>query len=225
MSAAFLKRPDRSHRLEDDRESAFFVLLWIALRYSESKTHHPDKRNADRTFSPSDDPPYNNVVRLMHAYNEAEVDGRGGVRGGLNKGLWFVCNDLCGLRFSGRPALGALVRELRDESLAVRYECPPTPEDYENLKSLEAEFAEHPNIACLDVFRNALTNSKAYRYPLRLARLTARGWVVDTIRKHLAAADWPRDNATPQQVVPGPETGPRRKIKIYQAPEERAAWR
>jgi hypothetical protein len=154
--------------------------------------------------------PRNDVVRLMRGYDEAYVDGRGVARGGVVKQAFFTSDALSRLEFSGRPGLDALVEDLA-ASLKVRYEEEPTPRDIECLKRQEAFIAKYPDIQDRDVLIFVRDGLPAYTYPIRLGRLTARNWVVDTIRKHLETADWPHDEAAPQLVVP--KMGSKRTIR------------
>ncbi|KAF8184434.1 hypothetical protein BJ912DRAFT_974826 [Pholiota molesta] len=211
MSATRLDRPSRPHQIEDDRKSAFHVLLWLALRYTESRMHDtpPRLRGAATAdvgpASPAPDTtcvPRNDVVRLMRGYDEAYVDGRGVARGGVVKQAFFTSDVLSRLEFSGCTGLDALVKELVT-SLKVRYEDPPTPHDIKILEKHEAMMAEFPDIPNREKWRNHFTNIRdglpAHTYPIRLGHLTARHLVVDTIRKHLETGNWPHDRVAPPQ--------------------------
>jgi hypothetical protein len=156
--------------------------------------------------------PRNDVVRLMRGYDEAYVDGRGVARGGVVKQAFFTSDVLSRLEFSGRPGLDALVEDLA-ASLKVRYKKGPTPRDIECLKRQEAFVAKYPDIQDRDVLIFVRDGLPAYTYPIRVGHLTARHWVVDTIRKHLGTGSWPHDEATPQLVVP--KTGYKRTIRRY----------
>jgi hypothetical protein len=234
MSAMLLDRPNRPHQIEDDRESAFHVLLWLALRYTESGVRDTPVRGAGVAASIAPDMPLrNDVVKLMRAYDEAYVDGRGVVRGGAVKQAFFLSDVLSRLEFSACPELSALVKELV-KSLKVRYELPPTPDDIEILEKHEAMMPEYEammakfsDIPDREKWKKILINIRdalpAYRHQIRLDQLEARHWVVDTIRKHLETVDLPQDKATLQVV---PKTGSKRKTMLHQANlEERPAKR
>ncbi|KAF8184433.1 hypothetical protein BJ912DRAFT_1060958 [Pholiota molesta] len=223
MSAMLQDRPNRPHQIQDDRESAFHVLLWIALRYTESNVHDTPLLGSDLTASETIDTiPHNDVINLMRAYDEAYVDGSGAIRGGLVKQALFTSDVLSRLEFSGRPELNALVEEFV-ETFKVRYEKSPTPSDFASLKRQEAFIAKYPDIPDRDDLILNLGSFIAYKYQTRLDQLGARHWVVDTIRKHLTA-NWPRDKAIAQQVVA--QIGSKRKTMLHQANlEERPAKR
>ncbi|KAF8191344.1 hypothetical protein BJ912DRAFT_902593 [Pholiota molesta] len=112
MSIALLRKPTHYHDIEDDRESAFYVMLWTALRY----TKHSDV--GDFIGSTAKD--------LMRAFDEARPDGSN-VKGGSSK--YEFLSGRSHLHFDDRPQLNALIAELCP-AFAVRYERPPAPGEH-----------------------------------------------------------------------------------------------
>lgn len=115
MSAALCGDSVIPQDIEDDRESAFWVLLWTALSYS--------KNNISDSGS---------LAGLMEMFDYVASDGSGG---GLKISFLFGRADI---HFTGRPQLGGLVEELR-RAFAVRYRPDPVVEygdDDPNLLNL-----------------------------------------------------------------------------------------
>ncbi|KAF8191343.1 hypothetical protein BJ912DRAFT_1098407 [Pholiota molesta] len=129
MSARLLESPSHYHDIEDDRESALYVILWTALRY----TKHNHKGSEGTT-----------AAVVLEAFDEARIEDSGAVTGGSRKSGFLATKTR--IRFDDRPQLNALIAELCDESFAVRYERDPGPRrpgklaDYnKGLKVLRAE--------------------------------------------------------------------------------------
>lgn len=105
MSAQLLKKRNHFHDIEDDRESALYVMLWTALRYTKHS----------QLVESEDDIP---VKHLLAAFDEARPDGSGGVTGGSLKSSFLTGNSE--LRFDNRPQLDTLVTTLC-RAFAFRY--------------------------------------------------------------------------------------------------------
>jgi hypothetical protein len=104
MSVSLLRNPIiHHHDIEDDRESAFYVLLWTALRF----TKHGDS-SGSKSYT---------AYNLKKAFGEV-CDDYGECRGGrLKKSFLLQKSDLC---FNGCPPLTALVDEFC-QVFVVRY--------------------------------------------------------------------------------------------------------
>ena len=162
MSAALLRNNNKCNELEDDRESCLHVLTWTALRFT------------DHTISGS------GTSRFLRAFDE-EYEDEEGVKGGdLKKGFLLGRDIPRVVKFDHRPHLDKLIRELT-EAFAVRYEEPPSHEDFETLKDMQSN-----NAPLSYLYSNA-----AFKYTKRLDDLAARSWLVDTFRCNLNADFWP----------------------------------
>src|ERR1700727_3821148 len=118
MSAALLQDNDKCNELEDDRESCLHVLTWTALRF----TNH--------TISGG------GTSRFLRAFDE-EYEDEDGVKGGdLKKGFLLGREIPRVVKFDRRPHLDKLIDELT-ETFAVRYEKPPSGDDFKTLKDMQ----------------------------------------------------------------------------------------
>jgi hypothetical protein len=195
MSAQLLASPDSVHRMEDDRESAFHVLLWIAMRYSSSHVL------VQTPSSAAQDTPHTDMRAHIRQFDEAYIDDGGTVRGGsLKRDLFAYKNSLSKLMFDGRPQLGALLKELA-AVFTVRYGQPPQPDELEALDIQEALIAENSNSPSLDRLKFIRDSLAAYKYQKIKDHLEKdRHWLVNTIRKHLKTGTWPEDKAESQKI-------------------------
>jgi hypothetical protein len=113
MSIHLLRNPITHHYdIEDDRESALYLMLWTALRY----TKHSDV--GDLLGSTAND--------LLEAFNEARPNGSGSFNGGISKFCFLAMRSK--LRFDDRPQLNALIMRLR-RTFSARYQEEPDPQD------------------------------------------------------------------------------------------------
>ncbi|KAF8872107.1 hypothetical protein CPB84DRAFT_1967539 [Gymnopilus junonius] len=192
MSAALLKSPSSKHDIEDDRESAFYVLIWTALRYSKHITRP----------TPTSGPARDDVVEFLRGFDEYYLDASGNPKGGVAKSAFMLGKTLSrAVQFDGRPQLDILLRVLNNV-FKVRYEGEPEEEELQELKDLEAK---GPSAA------GSCRVTVAYKYFDRLKQLGERGWLVQTIRTHLGTTNWPQDDvADPQEILP--KTGSKRKM-------------
>jgi hypothetical protein len=214
MSAALLNDPSAPHEpCQDDRESAFYVLLWIALRFTRHTTFPKGLSSAGMTSPslPNDD----DVVLFLRAFDEAYADASGDVRGGGLKVAYLAGRLLAkGLQFTKRPELDSLVAKLK-KVFKVRYEDEPDDEKFERMQQMKAD----------NISENILIDNIAYDFLARSSKLRQRSWLVDTIRTHLNVGEWPNDDrAEAQRIVPN--TGSKRKMMYEQTNlDERASKR
>jgi hypothetical protein len=112
MSAQLLESPNSVHQMEDDRESAFHVLFWVAMRYSRSHVLVQTPSSGNPPSSATQDTPHTGMRKYTRQFDEAYIDDSGTVKGGSLKQNLFMSNDLSKLKFDGRPQLDALLEEL-----------------------------------------------------------------------------------------------------------------
>jgi hypothetical protein len=110
MSISLLQDPTHLHDIEDDRESALYVLLWTALGF----TKHSDSKGSSGSTA----------ADLKRAFVDARSEEfRGVMRSGALESLFLLGKSrLC---FDGRPPLDALVDELCQE-FGVLYKREPS---------------------------------------------------------------------------------------------------
>src|SRR5882762_2525073 len=162
MSAALLRNNKKCNELEDDRESCLHVLTWTALRF----TNH--------TISGS------GTSRFLRAFDE-EYEDEEGVRGGdLKKGFLLDRDIPRVVKFDHQPHLDALIKELT-QTLAVRYEEPPSAEQINQLRRLRDK----------GLTDEELGNDSVLNYEKRMAFLKSPDWLVHTFRRYLDADPWP----------------------------------
>ena len=115
MSAALLRNNKKCNELEDDRESCLHVLTWTALRFTQHTCSEGDSSMFLRVF-------------------DEEYEDQEGVKGGdLKRGFLATREIPRVVKFDRRPQLDALI----EEPFAVRYEKPPSDEDFETLKDMK----------------------------------------------------------------------------------------
>jgi hypothetical protein len=172
MSAALLRNNNKCNELEDDRESCLHVLIWTALRF----TNH--------TISGS------GTTRFLRAFDE-EYEDEEGVRGGdLKKGFLLGRDIPRVVKFDRRPQLDVLIEELT-EAFAVRYEKPPTANQFDVLNQMQSS----------NVPPSFLEENTAFKYKKRLYDLMAPSWLVDTFRRHLDIDCWPPSDEARAQLI------------------------
>src|ERR1700729_423635 len=150
MSAALLQANEKYNELEDDRESCLHVLTWTALRF----TKHTISKGRSSDF--------------LRAFDE-EYKNEDGVKGGpLKKGFLATHEIPRVVKFDRHLQLDALIRELT-EAFAVRYEEPPSDEDFKTLKDMQSNNAPP----------SYLHSNAAFKYKRCLYDLVAPSWLVD----------------------------------------------
>jgi hypothetical protein len=130
---------------------------------------------------------------FLRAFDE-EYEGEDGVKGGdLKRGFLATREIPRVVKFDRRPQLDALIEELT-EAFAVRYEKPPSDEDFETLKDMQSNNAPP----------SYLYSNAAFKYKKRLYDLTAPNSLVDTFRRHINMDCWPpSDEARGQPICTG----------------------
>jgi len=170
MSSALLKNPELPQDLEDDRESAFHVLSWIALRYT--------KHNKLNDLSP-----------LLSAYDECH-DTAAGPRGGDGK-IAFMTQAWT-VSFDERPALTELITSLA-RTISARYSEITIPEDVKEVRALllkldaelPADDDETMIYSLLSPDRAKFAKQiKAYPFAAAMLKIRHRGWLVSSIRRY-----------------------------------------
>jgi len=202
MSAALLQNPELRQDLQDDRESAFHVLSWIALRYTKHNKLHE-------------------LSSLLDVYDECH-DTAAGARGGRGK-LAFMDHDCKTLEFDRRPALTELVRSLA-VTISVRYDDSPIPKaDIEEVHLLLLNLdTDPPGPQDIPAIYSLLSppdpvdfgrQLQAYPFALAKLKIRKRGWLVRSIR-HFADDDprWHESDKAELNPIIGGSTG-KRKIQ------------
>jgi hypothetical protein len=169
MSAKLLNYTSISHSLYDDRESAFYVLLWTALRYIKTEA-------APRSvYTPQE---------TLEAFDELWVGPCGMTLGGHSKRLLLMGYEYEGIVFTECPELNGLMAEL-GPVFNARYEPELTAKQMaylkKTLKKLEDATSEDEKQDVQEILDDSISN----RYQQKMNKLGMRGWLVDTIRKYL----------------------------------------
>ncbi|PPQ73445.1 hypothetical protein CVT26_015832 [Gymnopilus dilepis] len=183
MSVALLKNPSAEHCIEDDRESALYVLLWTALRHSKHST--PSGTTAPHSSS--------HPISLLHlGFDEAYTTSSGEMRGGHIKACILLGNRLSNVvQFHQRPQLDALLTALQ-EVFQFRYQPRPKDKDCQLFEKLKEEGFDE----------NFLKLTIPYMYFNGLEKLKQRGWLVNTLRDFLSNDDWPQADKAELQGIP-----------------------
>jgi hypothetical protein len=181
MSAAILDNRDKQHEVEDDRESAYHLLNWLALRYTKHDRIH-------------ELPHY-----LAHFDEHYKRDGSE-AGGELKKSRLTMPPPI---NFESCPNLNLLLEEL-GEAFAARYHKPPSQADHNALEQLDNK------IRALDKdIQEAIRESQyAFRYMKKIKLLSEKGWLVGVLRRHLESDVWPEDDTAEANFI---GTGPLKK--------------
>src|SRR6266704_1536331 len=155
MSAKLLSEPHLNQGIEDDRESAFYVLLYLGLLYTK---HNQISQKLDT---------------YLEIFNYTTVAGGVAEGGDLKKAFLVTQGHANALNFNCHP-MNDLIKDLRS-TFSVRYEAPPS----------EAAFARYENMKLKPDFADALVDHPAALYEVRQNTLQERGWLVKTILKYL----------------------------------------
>lgn len=168
MSSRLLKKRNAFRDYCDDRESALWVLLWVALQYTT--THH-----GGRPFSESG----RDLSARMTMFNEIDACLDGGVSGGGHKTYFLLGYFRKGTMSTDHPVMDSLVDTLT-ATFDIRYTIKPTAEDIETLENVRTDMPEGPRK------ERVIQTLHVIRYQQRMDKLQSEGWLVNTIREHLA---------------------------------------
>jgi len=198
MSAALLQNPELRQDLQDDRESAFHVLSWIALRYTKHNKLHE-------------------LSSLLDVYDECH-DTAAGARGGRGK-LAFMDHDCKTLEFDRRPALTELIRSLA-RTIAARYDDSPIPKaDIEEVHLLLLNLNMDPPVDEDETAISSLLSQerikfgkqfKAYPFAAAKVKISKRGWLVRSIRHSTDDPRWHESDKAELNPIIGGSTGKRK---------------
>lgn len=154
-------------------ESALWVLLWTALQYT------PTSGFPGLNFD-------HDLALLMGMFNETAECTNKSIQGGMQK-LLFLQNYLTEpILFKDRPAMHSLVETLT-AAIAFRYAAAPTVKQVHTLEGMLLM----KGIPALD---RAIKELPVYIYQQKIAKFYSEGWLVKTIRDHLAKLGWPMDD-------------------------------
>ena len=180
MSISLLLKMSDRHELADDRESVFWVLVWVLLRYS--------KHNVSSGELPS----------LLHIFDESVWldDGAEGGRGKQDVIRDQVLSNM--VQFSGHPVLNQLLRDLSGV-FSVRYRRQPSAQiirDYEDfLSGLMDLPAPTP-------FLVLLRDHLVPRHTEDMAALSESRWLVQALRGATSKAGWPTEDSASRVSLP-----------------------
>ncbi|KJA18888.1 hypothetical protein HYPSUDRAFT_44722 [Hypholoma sublateritium FD-334 SS-4] len=181
MSSRLLRNRTAIQDYCDDRESALWVLLWIALQYTPTTGHSGVKPGQNDDYDLA-------VVMEMFNYTAERTDGS--TSGGGPK-LTFLQNySEQPISFTNRPVLHSLVETLT-KTFAIRYASAPTAEDVRDLEKFRAR----------EDMAEFIPRSVAYRHEQHVNKIHSEGWLVKTIRDHLAMSGWPVDDKPARQAT------------------------
>ncbi|KAF9479491.1 hypothetical protein BDN70DRAFT_993445 [Pholiota conissans] len=199
MSADLIDKPAKIQDLVDDRESAFYVLLWVAMQYSK----HDRETSTGEEFRP---------YGLMGMFDEQYEGPEKTPAGGRLKQFYLEKWEHKGPKFTGRPEMNNLMHELV-EVLRVRYDRGPNGDvkaKWRATKSILDNLSEEEkkNNPLLPLLQEQLKENPANSYCSHMEDLGRRGWFVETLEKYLDQGQWPKDNAFDE-----PRFGVTRKAK------------
>ncbi|KAF8871861.1 hypothetical protein CPB85DRAFT_1445295 [Mucidula mucida] len=159
------------HTLDDDRESAFWVLVYVALRYLKH------------------DMPSNDLYdRLLLLFDHHTVDAFGRQTGGHQKTLVlpYCADDSCGLAQFDVPGFNDLLTDLAG-ILLVRYR-QPSAKDFEAYEVKRAKLAQWGIVDDRD---------SVAIYQAKLERRANPRWLYETLRHHASLIPLPAQRSPP----------------------------
>jgi hypothetical protein len=171
------------HNFKDDLESSVYVLLWVALMYSE-----PSERDLVAAF-------------LMNVLDPQPS----GTTGGSSKADFLQARTfLKQIQFPGRPELHRLIDQLA-QLFAVRYETEPGSAERlagERYRSLVAQSQPSERTLLLDMFKS----NPIYTYDQRMLKLEDHVATIALFDDSLAErSQWPDgDTGVKQTYLPRP---------------------
>jgi hypothetical protein len=163
MSAALLSEPHLNQAIEDDRESAFYVLLYLGLLYTKHNQVQQDLESYMEIFD------YTTIVNNV-------------AKGGRLKTNFLVTDKEAKALTFQCPPMNDLIKELR-ATFAIRYVEPPSEGAFARYETMK----RNPG-----VFADALLDHPAALYEGHKRKLQERGWLVETMEKYLNDLEWPQ---------------------------------
>jgi len=181
MSVAILQDPEKVHDICDDRESAFYVLTWTALRYGNHDQMHPDR-----------------LSRHLERYDYSYPAGKH-IKGGELKRL-MLCACILSKEVTFNPPLNRLIEDLTAHLHARYVKIEASSQKHlesvtKTITKLEQAPASTETQRNLELCREIRIDNPAYKIPMLLKRLETRNWLVETMRRHLAESDWPLNDS------------------------------
>lgn len=190
MSAQLQSDQTEAQDYCDDRESALWVLLWVALRFT--LTHGkagPGNHN-------------NDLPTHLTMFDHAVLRPDGSIAGGNLKIHLLDHYSPTTLSFADRPALDSLVETLT-ETFSTRYSKAPSAEKIREMKALFQKQGV-PSI------EEIMQHQTATLYQHQIDKIHRKGWLTETIREYLAKPGWPETDKPLPQETQSP-TGTKRK--------------
>ncbi|KAF9483011.1 hypothetical protein BDN70DRAFT_828166 [Pholiota conissans] len=231
MSARLLQEPSASHMLEDDRESALYVLLWTALRYHDHTDNEDEDEDVDNPEDQTDaDKEKDRRVKQKNKAVETEEDSflkrfdEATVAKMIDAYDRAADNAMTvnGKKTSIRQTAANLIRAFDEAYTDAEGEIRGgvAKSSFLTAGSIAINFKGLPQFNALI---QDLCSKFAYRYinpdsqthtDNREQQIKARGWLVETMRNYLKTGDgWLSDDAaTAQDTVTQSSTGHKRKL-------------
>jgi hypothetical protein len=171
MSAALISQPMGQHGLRDDLESAIYVLLWVALMYSE--TSDPDQA----------------VLFVKTVLDQPPL----GVVGPLSKRDFLIARTFLALvKFHHRPALDRLIDELACV-FGTRYIQSPSAEQRRDAKLIQELVSNRPQLSHL------YYNTAAHIFDDRMSQLDSHEAIIKIFDDALSDSNWPKNDPPSRQ--------------------------
>jgi hypothetical protein len=171
MSAALISQLMGQHGLRDDLESTIYVLLWVALMYSE--TSDPDQA----------------VLFVKTVLDQPPL----GVVGPLNKRDFLIARTFLALvKFHHRPALDQLIDELACV-FGTCYVQSPSAEQRRNAKLIQELISNRPQLSHL-YYKTAV-----YIFDDRMSQLDRHDAIIKIFDNALSDSSWPKNDPPSRQ--------------------------
>jgi len=212
ISISLLLKMSGRHELADDRESAFWVLVWVLLRYSKHNL------SSDR------------LARLLHIFDESDWFDDA-VEGGMGKQNVIRDQVLSNMvQFSDHPVLNQLLRYLSD-IFSVRYREQPSAQDIKNYEVLAQDIKDY-EVLVSDLkglpapgSSRALRDHPVHRHTETVAALSESRWLVQALRESTSKDGWPTDDRAVANITGGAGQGSGQKRKGDSAGQPRSSKR
>lgn len=172
MSARLISAMAGQHELQDDLESSIYVLLWMALMYSECS----NKSQVPSFMECVIDPPPRGTTG-------------GFAKADFLKGRTFLKN----VKFPHRPNLNKLVDQLA-QLFSARYDKPDSADELHTAKLRELSTRD-------PTFTSIYKSSRYFQYQERISLLASPAGTISLFNDALRdRSQWPDDPAVKQDI-------------------------
>jgi hypothetical protein len=141
-------------------------------------------------LSPRGSPLSSGTRRFLRAFDKEYEDEEGVEGGDLKRGFLVTREIPHEVKFDHRPQLDVLIKDLTEAS-TVRYEKPPSDQDFKTLKDMKSNNAPP----------SYLYSNATFKYQRHLNDLVAPSWLVDMFKCHLNADFWPPSDEAQWQAI------------------------